>query len=338
MIDFLRLYDTANHFLLKYLGLSVFKSLVLVGITLLHVAYTTYAERKIIGHMQQRLGPNRVGPRGLLQPIADVLKLITKEDIIPSCVDSPVVFKLAPFISLVAGATSLAVIPIWEHFVVTNVNMALLVVLAMSSLSSFGVILAGWASNSRYSFLGGLRASAQVISYEIAMALALVGVMMLAGSMNLIEIVKAQIESPFKIYAIPQIIGFFVFMVAAIAETNRTPFDLPEAESELVAGYFVEYSGIRFALFYLAEYFGMIVMSMLAVVCFLGGWYGPFEVPGVPMFWFLLKLYFLIFFYIWVRATLPRYRYDQLMGLGWKVLIPLALLNIVITGLIKVLA
>ncbi|AEH45489.1 respiratory-chain NADH dehydrogenase subunit 1 [Thermodesulfatator indicus DSM 15286] len=330
-------YNAANYFLLKYLGISLFKALIVVVVALLHVAYITYVERKVIGRMQQRLGPNRVGPRGLLQPIADVLKLITKEDIIPSSVDSRWVFIIAPFISLVAGATSLAVIPIWKNFVVTNVNASLLVVLAMSSLSSFGVILAGWASNSRYSFLGGLRAGAQVVSYEIAMALSLVGVMMLAGSMNLTEIVKAQIASPFKIYAIPQIIGFFVFMIAAIAETNRTPFDLPEAETELVAGYFVEYSGIRFALFYLAEYFGMVVMSMLAVVCYLGGWYGPFDIPGLPMFWFLLKLYFLIFFYIWVRATLPRYRYDQLMGLGWKVLIPLSLLNIVITGFIKIL-
>ena len=321
---------------IKFLFWSLVYGLILVVVALLHVAYATYAERKIIGRMQQRIGPNRVGPRGLLQPIADVLKLLTKEDITPVCADRTV-FMLAPFISLVAGATSLAVIPIWQHFVVANVNCALLVILALSSLSSFGIILAGWGSNSRYSFLGGLRGSAQVISYEIAMALALVGVMMLAGSLNLVDIVNAQIQSPYKIYAIPQIIGFFVFMVAAIAETNRTPFDLPEAESELVAGYFVEYSAMRFALFYLADYFGMIVMSMVAVVCFLGGWYGPFEVPGVPFFWFLLKLYFLIFFYIWVRATLPRYRYDQVMSLGWKVLIPLALVNIVITGLIKVL-
>lgn len=336
-MDAKTLYDAADHFFLKYFGISLIKGLVLVVITLLHVAYATYAERKVIGRMQQRIGPNRVGPRGLLQPIADVLKLLTKEDITPDCVDRPV-FMIAPFISLVAGATSLAVIPIWQNFVVANVNCALLVILALSSLSSFGVILAGWGSNSRYSFLGGLRASAQVISYEIAMALALVGVMMLAGSLNLVDIVNAQAKSPFKMYAIPQILGFFVFMVAAIAETNRTPFDLPEAESELVAGYFVEYSAMRFALFYLAEYFGMIVMSMVAVTCFLGGWYGPFEIPGIPFFWFLVKLYFLIFFYIWVRATLPRYRYDQVMGLGWKILIPLALLNIVITGLIKVLA
>ena len=314
----------------------ILEALVLLVIALLHVAYTTYAERKIIGHMQQRLGPNRVGPRGLLQPIADVLKLLTKEDIVPRGVDRSL-FYIAPFISLVAGATSLAVIPVWESFALANINVGLLAILALSSLSSYGIILSGWASNSRYAFLGGLRASAQVVSYEVAMALSLVGVMLMAGSMNLSEIVRAQVESPFKIYAIPQIIGFFVFMISAIAETNRTPFDLPEAETELVAGYFVEYSGIRFGLFYLAEYFGMIVMSALAVTCFLGGWVGPFEIPGIPFFWFLVKLYALIFLYIWVRATLPRYRYDQLMGLGWKVLIPLALLNILVTGLLKVL-
>ncbi|QJA05294.1 NADH-quinone oxidoreductase subunit NuoH [Thermosulfurimonas marina] len=310
------------------------EALVLLVVALLHVAYTTYAERKIIGRMQQRLGPNRVGPRGLLQPIADVLKLLTKEDIVPLGADKTL-FYLAPLISLVAGATSLAVIPVWEKFVLANVNVGLLVILALSSLSSYGVILSGWASNSRYAFLGGLRASAQVISYEVAMALSLVGVMLMAGSMNLAEIVRAQTASSFKIYAIPQIIGFFVFMVSAIAETNRVPFDLPEAETELVAGYFVEYSGIRFGLFYLAEYFGMVVMSAVAVTCFLGGWAGPFEVPGLPFFWFLVKLYVLLFFYIWVRATLPRYRYDQLMGLGWKVLIPLSLANILVTGLLK---
>ncbi len=312
----------------------VVEALVLLLVALLHVAYTTYAERKIIGHMQQRLGPNRVGPRGLLQPIADVLKLLTKEDIVPLGTEKTL-FYLAPFISLVAGATSLAVIPVWEKFALANVNVGLLVILALSSLSSYGVILSGWASNSRYAFLGGLRASAQVVSYEVAMALSLVGVMLMAGSMNLAEIVKAQVASPFKVYAIPQIVGFFVFMISAIAETNRVPFDLPEAETELVAGYFVEYSGIRFGLFYLAEYFGMVVMSAVAVTCFLGGWSGPFEIPGVPFFWFLVKLYALLFFYIWVRATLPRYRYDQLMGLGWKLLIPLSLLNILITGLIK---
>lgn len=314
--------------------LVALSGLILLLISLMHVAYLTYAERKLIARMQQRLGPNRVGPRGLLQPIADVLKLIQKEDIVPATVDRPI-FAIAPLISLVCAASGLALIPLWERFVLSNLNVGLLFILALSSLSAYGVILSGWASNSRYAFLGALRASAQVISYEVAMSLALLSVVLMAGSFNLQDIVKAQMESPFKVFLIPQIVAFFVFMVSALAETNRVPFDLPEAETELVAGYFVEYSGIRFALFYLAEYFGMVVMSALAVTCFLGGYVGPFEVPGLPFFWFLLKLYLLLFFYIWVRATLPRYRYDQLMSLGWKVLIPLALLNLFVTAFLK---
>jgi len=309
-------------------------SLLLFLIAMLHVAYLTYAERKIIARMQQRLGPNRVGPRGLLQPIADVLKLIQKEDIIHPYVDRPI-FLIAPLISLVCAATGLSLIPLWEKMILSNLNVGLLFILALSSLSAYGVILSGWASNSRYAFLGTLRASAQVISYEIAMSLALLSVVLMAGSFNLQDIVKAQFSSPYKIYLIPQIVAFFVFMVSALAETNRVPFDLPEAETELVAGYFTEYSGIRFAIFYLAEYFGMIVMSALAVTCFLGGYAGPFEIPGLPFFWFLIKVYAFLFFYIWVRATLPRYRYDQLMGLGWKVLIPLALVNLFITAFLK---
>ncbi|AIH04337.1 NADH-quinone oxidoreductase subunit NuoH [Thermodesulfobacterium commune] len=309
-------------------------TVILLIVSLLHVAYLTYAERKIIARMQQRLGPNRVGPRGLLQPIADMLKLLTKEDIIPAQVDKPV-FYIAPFISLVCAGTGIALVPLWENFVISNINVGLLFILALSSLSAYGVILSGWASNSRYAFLGGLRASAQVISYEIAMSLALLSVVLMAGSLNLGDIVRAQINSPFKVYLIPQLLGFFVFIVSAVAECNRTPFDLPEAETELVAGYFVEYSGMRFALFYLAEYFGMLVMSALAVTCFLGGWAGPFEVPYVPFFWFVVKVYALLFFYIWIRATLPRYRYDQLMDLGWKVLIPLGLINLFLTALIK---
>jgi NADH-quinone oxidoreductase subunit H len=309
-------------------------AVILLVIALLHVAYLTYAERKVIARMQQRLGPNRVGPRGLLQPIADMLKLLTKEDLVPYGVDKPI-FYIAPFISLVCAGTGVALIPLWEKFVISNINVGLLFILALSSLSAYGVILSGWASNSRYAFLGGLRASAQVISYEIAMSLALLSVVLMAGSLNLMDIVKAQINSPYKIYLIPQIIAFYVFIISAIAECNRVPFDLPEAETELVAGYFVEYSAMRFAIFYLAEYFGMVVMSALAVTCFLGGWIGPFEVPYVPFFWFLIKLYFLLFVYIWVRATLPRYRYDQLMGLGWKVLIPVGIINLFLTALLK---
>ena len=306
----------------------------LLVIALLHVAYLTYAERKIIGRMQQRLGPNRVGPRGLLQPIADMVKLLTKEDLVPYGVDKPV-FYIAPFISLVCAGTGVALIPIWEKFVLSNINVGILFILALSSLSAYGVILSGWASNSRYALLGGLRASAQVISYEIAMSLALLSVVLMAGSLNLMDIVKAQINSPYKIYLIPQIIAFYVFIISAIAECNRVPFDLPEAETELVAGYFVEYSAMRFAIFYLAEYFGMVVMSALAVTCFLGGWIGPFEIPYIPFFWFLIKLYIILFIYIWVRATLPRYRYDQLMGLGWKVLIPVAIINLFLTAILK---
>jgi len=309
-------------------------SLLLFLIGMFHVAYLTYAERKIIARMQQRLGPNRVGPRGLLQPIADVLKLIQKEDIIHPYVDRPI-FLIAPLISLVCAATGLSLIPLWEKMVLSNLNVGLLFILALSSLSAYGVILSGWASNSRYAFLGALRASAQVISYEIAMSLALLSVVLMAGSFNLQDIVKAQLSASYKIYLIPQIVAFFVFMVSALAETNRVPFDLPEAETELVAGYFTEYSGIRFAIFYLAEYFGMIVMSALAVTCFLGGYVGPFEIPGLPFFWFLIKVYAFLFFYIWVRATLPRYRYDQLMGLGWKILIPLALVNLFLTAFLK---
>ena len=316
---------------LIFLGIAAGSLLV---IALLHVAYLTYAERKIIGRMQQRLGPNRVGPRGLLQPIADMLKLLTKEDLVPYGVDKPV-FYLAPFISLVCAGTGIALIPIWEKFVLSNINVGILFILALSSLSAYGVILSGWASNSRYALLGGLRASAQVISYEIAMSLALLSVVLMAGSLNLMDIVKAQINSPYKIYLIPQIIAFYVFIISAIAECNRLPFDLPEAETELVAGYFVEYSAMRFAIFYLAEYFGMVVMSALAVTCFLGGWIGPFEIPYIPFFWFLIKLYILLFIYIWVRATLPRYRYDQLMGLGWKVLIPVAIINLFLTAVLK---
>lgn len=312
------------------------KIAVVVGAVMLHVAYATYFERKVIGHMQVRLGPMHVGPHGLLQPIADGIKLFFKEDIIPANADKPI-FYVAPIISFFAAMTAVAVIPFFEKFYIANINIGLLFILAMSSLGSYGIILAGWASNSKYSFLGGLRSSAQVISYEIAMGLSLVGVMMMSGSLNLIDIVKAQEQYPLGMYAIPQILGFFVFSVAAIAETNRAPFDLPEAESELVAGYFVEYSGMRFALFYAAEYIGMIVMSAVATVCFLGGWNGPFTIPYIPFAWFVLKIYLLIFVYYWIRATLPRYRYDHLMDLGWKLLIPLSLLNIVITGIIKAL-
>lgn len=317
-------------------AILILKIAVLIGVVLLHVAYVVYFERKVIGHMQARLGPMRVGWHGLLQPIADGIKLFFKEDIMPAKADKPI-FYIAPVLGVVAALASFAVIPFWEKFSVVNLDIGLLYILALSSVGSYSIILAGWASNSKYSFLGGLRSSAQVISYEIALGLSLVGVMMFAGSADLKEIVAAQSGLPF-IFLQP--IAFFVFVMAAIAETNRAPFDMPEAETELVAGYATEYSGMRFGLFFMAEYAGMFVMSALATVCFLGGWSGPdfwifAHVPKVV--WFLLKVYAFIFFYFWIRATLPRYRYDQLMNLGWKLFIPLALANIVVTALIKLL-
>lgn len=312
------------------------KTVSVVAIFLLHVMYVQYFERKAIGHMQSRLGPMQVGWHGILQPIADSIKLLFKEDIIPSSADKPI-FYIAPIIGVIAAVSSLAVIPLWEGFSIADLNIGILYILALSSVGAYSVILGGWASNSKYSFLGGLRASAQVISYEIALGLSLVGVMMMSGSTNLTDIVKAQAGGWF---AVPQIIAFFVFFTAVLAETNRVPFDLPEAETELVAGFATEYSGMRWALFFMAEYASMFVMSGLAVVCFLGGWSGPefwifAKVP--PAVWFILKVYALIFVFFWIRATLPRYRYDQLMGLGWKVFIPLALANIVLTGLMKIL-
>jgi NADH-quinone oxidoreductase subunit H len=318
------------------------KIAVVVGVTMLHVAYATYFERKVIGHMQVRLGPMRVGYHGLLQPIADGIKLFFKEDIVPAAADKTV-FKIAPIVPVFAALSALAVIPFFEGFVIADINIGLLFILAMSSLGAYGIVMAGWSSNSKYSFLGGLRSSAQVISYEVAIGLSLVGVMIMSGSLNLTEIVKAQQQFRHGMFLFPQFIAYFVFMVAAFAETNRAPFDLPEAESELVAGYFAEYSGMRFALFFAAEYIGMIIMSSIAVLCFWGGWTLPpvlldavpalAVVPGIV--WFLMKVYIHIFLFYWVRASLPRYRYDQLMGLGWKVLIPLALANIVVTSIMK---
>ncbi|RJQ38344.1 MAG: NADH-quinone oxidoreductase subunit NuoH [Nitrospiraceae bacterium] len=316
---------------------------IVLAITLLHVAYATYWERKVIGHMQVRLGPIEVGWHGLLQPIADGVKLFFKEDIIPANSDKPL-FYLAPVIFMVSALTSLSVLPFFDGFVIANINIGLLFLFAMSSLGAYGIILSGWASNSKYSFLGSLRSTSQVISYEIAMGLSLVGVMMTAGSLNLSDIVRAQQE---RWFVIPQFLGFFIFVVSAFAETNRLPFDLPEAESELVAGYFTEYSGFRFALFFLGEYTAMLIMSSIAALCFLGGWTIPAFITGwfpvllkLPAwFWvvvFLAKVYAFMFFYYWVRATLPRYRYDQLMVIGWKILIPLALFNIVLTGTLRI--
>jgi NADH-quinone oxidoreductase subunit H len=321
----------------------VLKIAAVIAVGLLHVAYATYFERKVMARMQVRIGPREVGPLGLFQPFADGIKLFFKEDIIPQDADKPLFF-LAPVIFFVSALTSLSVLPFFDGFVIGNINIGLLFLFAMSSLGAYGIVLSGWSSNSKYAFLGGLRSASQVISYEISMALSLVGVMMMAGSLNLSEIVRAQHHYPLGMFAVPQFLGFFVFIVSAFAETNRLPFDLPEAETELVAGYFTEYSGFRFALFFLGEYTGMLVMSSIAALCFLGGWSLPaFITASLPvvfakalgLFWFLFKVYAFMFLYYWIRSTLPRYRYDQLMAIGWKLLIPLALVNIVITGLAK---
>lgn len=322
----------------------IVKIAVVLGIGLLHVAYATYFERKVIGHMQARLGPMRVGPHGLLQPFADGIKLFFKEDIIPAQADKAV-FYLAPVIFMASAMVNLAVIPFDPSFVIADLNIGLLFIFAMAGMGVYGIFIAGWASNSKYAFMGGIRSAAQVISYEIALGLSLVGVMMMAGSLNLSDIIRAQGESVWGMYAIPQFLGFVVFVIAAVAETNRTPFDLPEAESELVAGYFTEYSGFRFALFFLGEYIAMILMASLCTICFLGGWTLPWYVlkvlpflsyvPGVV--WFIMKVYAFFFFYYWIRATVPRYRYDQFMAIGWKILIPVAIANILLTGLIKIL-
>jgi len=325
------------------LVIIIAKIVVVLAIGLLHVAYATWFERKVIGHMQVRLGPMRVGYHGLLQPFADGIKLFFKEDIIPAKADKAM-FYLAPVIFMAASMVNLSVIPYSRNFVIADINIGLLFIFAFAGIGVYGIFISGWASNSKYAFLGGLRSSAQVISYEIAMGLSLVGVMMMAGSLKISDIVKAQEASVFGMYAIPQFVAFIVFSISALAETNRTPFDMPEAESELVAGYFTEYSSFRFALFFLGEYIAMIIMASIASVCFLGGWTLPWYITNyvpfinyVPGFvWFLMKVYAFIFFYYWIRATVPRYRYDQLMKIGWKILIPVALANIVVTGLIKI--
>ncbi len=323
------------------LGIIVIKIAVVFGIVLFHVAYATYFERKIIGRMQARHGPMEVGPHGLLQPFADIIKLFFKEDIVPSHADRWL-FYIAPAIVVISSMTALSVLPFFEGFVIADINIGLLFILVITSISVYGIVIAGWSSNSKYSFLGGLRSAAQLISYEIAMGLSLVGVILMAGSMNLSDIVKAQHQYPLGMFAFPQFLGFFVFVVAAFAETNRAPFDLPEAEQELVAGYFTEYSGFRFALFFLGEYIAMLTMSIMVTLCFLGGWTIPLfmtnalpflsYVPGIV--WFLMKVYAFMFLFYWIRATLPRYRYDQLMAIGWKVLIPLSFANVLITAFI----
>ncbi|MFP6869262.1 MAG: NADH-quinone oxidoreductase subunit NuoH [Nitrospinota bacterium] len=307
------------------------KIAMVLGAISLVVAYLTYLERKIIGHIQMRLGPMRVGWHGLLQPIADGLKLFLKEDIIPDKADK-IVFVIAPIMVLVPAFVVYSVLPFDPNFYITQVNVGIFLVLAVSSLGVFGIVMAGWASNSKYSLLGALRSAAQMLSYEIFLGFSLIGPLMLAGSLNLKMIVEAQAGGWFVFY---QPLAFIVFFVAALAETNRIPFDLPEAETELVAGFHTEYSGMKFAFFFLAEYANIMAISTIGISVFLGGWHG---IPGIPLpgfVWYLIKLAVLIFVFIWIRATLPRYRYDQLMRLGWKFMFPLVILNIFLTGLVK---
>jgi NADH-quinone oxidoreductase subunit H len=307
------------------------KIAIVLGVVSLVVAYLTYLERKIIGHIQMRMGPMRVGWHGLLQPIADGLKLFLKEDIIPDKADK-IVFVIAPIMVLVPAFVVYSVLPFSPNFYITQVNIGLFLVLAVSSLGVFGIVMAGWSSNSKYSLLGALRSAAQMLSYEIFLGFALIGPLMLAGSLNLQTIVEAQSGAWFVFL---QPLAFVVFFIAALAETNRVPFDLPEAETELVAGFHTEYSGMKFAFFFLAEYANIMAVCTVGIAVFFGGWQG---IPGIPLpgiVWYLLKLSAFIFVFIWIRATFPRYRYDQLMRVGWKFMFPLAILNIFLTGLVK---
>jgi NADH-quinone oxidoreductase subunit H len=307
------------------------------------VAYYTFAERKVIGYMQVRMGPNRVGPRGWGQPIADAVKLMFKEIIIPAGANK-VLFILAPILSLAAALAAWAVVPFSDGLVLADINAGLLYILAMTSLGVYGVIIAGWSSNSKYALLGAMRAAAQIVAYEIAMGFALVVVLMAAGSLNLSAIVDAQRGSMLHWYWLPLAPMFIVYAISGVAETNRAPFDVAEGESEIVAGFHVEYSGMPFSVFFMAEYANMILISVLATIMFMGGWLSPLEgilgpewmstpIIGHGIFWFAMKTAVFMFVYLWLRATFPRYRYDQIMRLGWKVFIPLTIVWIVVVGL-----
>ena len=313
-------------------SIIVAQILAVVVPVLISVAFLVYAERKVLALIQLRRGPNLVGPFGLFQSFADALKLLTKENILPSG-SNKIVFIIAPIITMVLSLAGLAVIPFAPGWVISNINVGVLYLFAVSSLGVYGVIMAGWASNSQYPFLGALRSAAQMVSYEVSIGFVIITVLLCVGSLNLSKIVEAQKTVWFAIPLLPM---FIIFFISALAETNRLPFDLPEDEATLVAGYFTEYSSGSFVLFFLAEYASMILMSSMTVILFLGGWLPPFDIfplnvlPGV--FWFTIKIIFILFLFIWVRGTFPRYRYDQLMRLGWKVFLPLSLLGVVVTS------
>jgi len=310
---------------------TLIKIVVLVVPLMLGVAYLTYAERKIIGWMQVRIGPNRVGFYGLLQPIADAVKLLMKEIIIPSGANKGL-FILGPILVIAPALAAWAVIPFTDTLVLANINAGLLYVMAITSMGVYGVIIAGWASNSKYAFLGAMRSAAQIVSYEIAMGFALVGVLMAAQSLNLIDIVQGQTGGLHQWYIWPLFPLFLVYLIAGVAETNRAPFDVAEGESEIVAGFHVEYSGMAFAVFFLAEYANMILVATLTALMFLGGWLSPVTFLPDGIVWLLLKTGFVLFLFLWFRATFPRYRYDQIMRLGWKVFIPITIVWIVVVG------
>ena len=311
----------------------VLKILAIVLPLMVVVAYTTLAERKVIGYMQVRIGPNRVGPRGLLQPIADALKLMCKELIVPTG-SSRFLFLLAPVLALGPALAAWAVIPFGSEMVLADINAGLLYVLALTSLGVYGIIIAGWASNSKYAFLGAMRSAAQIVSYEIAMGFALVGVLIAAGSLNLGDIIEAQRGDlgVFSWFWLPLFPLFIIYFIAGVAETNRAPFDVSEGESEIVAGFHVEYAGMAFALFFLAEYANMILISALTAIMFLGGWLSPVNFIPDGIHWFLLKTGIFLFFFLWFRATFPRYRYDQIMRLGWKIFLPITIVWVMLVA------
>jgi NADH-quinone oxidoreductase subunit H len=327
-----------------YMVLLLAKILLIVVPLILTVAYYTYMERKVIGYMQVRRGPNRIGPLGLFQPFADVFKLLLKEIVMPENANK-FLFLLAPVLSLAPAFAAWAVVPFDDWAVVADVDAGLLYILAMSSLGVYGLIIAGWASNSKYAFLGALRSSAQMVSYEVPMGFALVGVLILAGSLNLREIVLAQQGGVLDWFWLPLLPLFVIYVISGVAETNRAPFDVAEGESEIVAGFHVEYAGAAFAIFFLAEYANMILISALTSIFFAGGWLSPFE--GIPligdtflgegsMVWFFAKTVFFMYLFLWWRATFPRYRYDQIMRLGWKVFVPITIVWVLVAAVISV--
>ena len=314
---------------LGHVALTFAEALALLVPLLIGVAYLTYAERKVLAAMQLRKGPNVVGPFGLLQPFADALKMIMKETIVPAG-SNRLLFLMAPMLTFSLAMIAWAVIPVNDGWAIADINVGILYLFAISSLGVYGIIIAGWASNSKYAFLGALRSAAQMVSYEVSMGFVMVSVLLCVGSLNLSDIVRAQQKIWFAIPLFPM---FIVFFISCLAETNRSPFDLPEGESEIVAGFFVEYSAMAFALFFLGEYANMILMSGMTTILFLGGWLGPFGIlPQLGPLWFIAKVCFCLFVFLWVRATFPRYRYDQLMRLGWKVFLPLSLIWLKLTA------